>query len=107
MVVFSIPMPLENSCSSREPRILSYMVMELEHRLFQRLISLPTSDVTGLLPVANGGTGVNSYTAGDMLYYVSGTALTKLAIGGANTCLISNASAPTWGNCALGTNYWQ
>jgi hypothetical protein len=43
-----------------------------------------------------GGTGLTSYTAGDLLYYASSTALSKLAIGSANTVLTSTGSAPAW-----------
>ncbi|MBI2620952.1 MerR family DNA-binding transcriptional regulator [candidate division WWE3 bacterium] len=43
-----------------------------------------------------GGTGVTAYTAGDILYYASGTALTNLAIGSVNYVLTSTGSAPSW-----------
>ena len=43
-----------------------------------------------------GGTGLTSYTAGDMVYYVSGTALSKLPIGSNTYILTSNGTAPTW-----------
>jgi hypothetical protein len=53
-------------------------------------------DVTNTLKTSNGGTGVSTYAAGDMLYYTSGTALSKLPIGGNGSLLVSNGSAPTW-----------
>lgn len=40
-----------------------------------------TTGVTGTLPAGNGGTGLSSYTTGDMIYFTSGTAFTKLPIG--------------------------
>lgn len=43
-----------------------------------------------------GGTGLTSYTAGDLLYYTSGTALSKLGIGANGYILTSNGTAPTW-----------
>jgi hypothetical protein len=43
-----------------------------------------------------GGTGVTSYTAGDLSYYASGTAFTKLAIGTVGQILTSTGSAPQW-----------
>ncbi len=55
-----------------------------------------TNGVTGTLPTGNGGTGQSSFTAGDLLYYASGTALSKLGIGAANTVLTSSGSAPQW-----------
>jgi hypothetical protein len=48
------------------------------------------------VPTSAGGTGLTSYTAGDLLYYASGTALTKLAIGTSTTVLTSSGSAPQW-----------
>lgn len=48
------------------------------------------------VPTSAGGTGLTSYTAGDLLYYASGTALTKLAIGASTTVLTSSGSAPQW-----------
>jgi len=47
-------------------------------------------------PTTAGGTGLTSYTAGDTLYYASGTTLSKLAIGSANTVMTSSGSAPQW-----------
>jgi hypothetical protein len=43
-----------------------------------------------------GGTGLTSYTAGDTLYYASGTALTKLAIGASTYINTSSGTAPQW-----------
>ena len=43
-----------------------------------------------------GGTGLTSYTAGDLPYYASGTTLSKLGIGTNGYILQSNGSAPTW-----------
>ena len=50
----------------------------------------------GTLITSNGGTGLASYTAGDLSYYASGTALTKLAIGTAGQFLTSTGTAPQW-----------
>lgn len=49
-------------------------------------------------PTSAGGTGLTSYTAGDTLYYTSGTTFTKLAIGTAYQALQVNAggTAPSW-----------
>jgi hypothetical protein len=50
------------------------------------------------VPTSAGGTGLTSYTAGDTLYYATGTTLTKLAIGTAYQQLGVNAggTAPAW-----------
>lgn len=52
--------------------------------------------VAGTLITSNGGTGLSSYTAGDITYYASGTALSKLAIGTSNQILTSSGTAPQW-----------
>ena len=43
-----------------------------------------------------GGTGLASYTAGDLSYYATGTTFTKLAIGAAGQVLTSTGTAPQW-----------
>lgn len=47
-------------------------------------------------PTTAGGTGLTSYTAGDLLYFASGTTLSKLAIGASTTILTSSGTAPQW-----------
>ena len=49
-------------------------------------------------PTTAGGTGLTSYTAGDLLYYSTGTTLSKLGIGTAYYQLGVNAggTAPAW-----------
>ena len=49
------------------------------------LTGLPlTTGVTGTLPIANGGTNLTTYTAGDIVYASATNVLGKLAIGTAN-----------------------
>jgi hypothetical protein len=50
----------------------------------------------GTLITSNGGTGLSSYTAGDTLYYATGTTLTKLSIGASGTIQTSTGTAPQW-----------
>jgi hypothetical protein len=47
-------------------------------------------------PTSAGGTGLTSYTAGDLPYYASGTALSKLGIGATDYVLTSSGTAPQW-----------
>jgi hypothetical protein len=56
-------------------------------------------------PTTAGGTGLTSYTAGDLLYYASGTTLTRLGIGSAYQALQVNAggTAPSWQASATST----
>jgi hypothetical protein len=58
-------------------------------------ISSGTWNATAIT-TAYGGTGLTSYTAGDLPYYTSGTALSKLGIGANGFVLTSNGTAPTW-----------
>lgn len=51
---------------------------------------------TGTLTTDQGGTGQSSYTAGDLIYYATGTAFTKLALGSSTTILTSSGTAPQW-----------
>jgi hypothetical protein len=48
--------------------------------------------------VAYGGTGITSYTIGDLIYgsSLSPTTLSKLAIGSSNSFLMSNGTNPVW-----------
>lgn len=56
-----------------------------------------------------GGTGVSSYTAGDILYATGASTLTKLAIGSASQVLSVNsgATAPEWSSISDFTNDWE
>lgn len=48
------------------------------------------------ISTAYGGTGLTSYTAGDLVYYASGTSLSQLSIGSAGSVLSSNGSIPQY-----------
>ena len=52
--------------------------------------------LAGTLNTSSGGTGLTSYTAGDLPYYASGTALSKLGIGSAGQIITSTGAAPQW-----------
>jgi len=63
---------------------------------FIKVSSTVITNQTGTLTTDNGGTGLASFTAGDLPYYATGTALSKLGIGSANTVLTSSGTAPQW-----------
>jgi hypothetical protein len=52
--------------------------------------------LAGTLNTSSGGTGLTSFTAGDLPYYAAGTALSKLGIGTAGQILTSSGTAPQW-----------
>jgi len=56
-----------------------------------------------VVTTAYGGTGLASWTAGDLPYYAAGTLLSKLAIGTSTYVLTSSGAAPQWSaNLAYG-----
>ena len=64
-------------------------------------LTLPAVDGTLLsdqdtIPINKGGTNLTSYTTGDILYASATNTLSKLAIGSANTFLVSNGSNVSW-----------
>ncbi len=56
-----------------------------------------STDVTSVLPVINGGTGISSYSVGDILYASSSGGLAKLSIGGEGQALTIEGGALAWG----------
>lgn len=67
------------------------------------ITSSGTITMSGTLLSSFGGTGLTSYTAGDILYYASGTALSKLAAAASGNALLSG-TAPSWGKIGLTTH---
>jgi Head domain of trimeric autotransporter adhesin len=55
-----------------------------------------TTGVTGVLPVANGGTSFSTFTTGDTLYASATNTLSKLAIGTTGQVLTISGGVPTW-----------
>ena len=68
-----------------------------------------TADVTGILPVADGGTNTNSIGSNGEVAYSSGSSYAFTTVGSLGQVLESNGGgAPTWASAAsLGTNYFQ
>jgi hypothetical protein len=64
-----------------------------------------TQKVTDTLPATNGGTGVASYTAGNILYASNATTLATLAPGTSGFALTLNGTTPTW--AAVGASAGQ
>lgn len=71
-------------------------------------VNLASSDVTGALAIANGGTNATSIGSAGSLAYSTGSAYGFTGVGTAGQCLISNGSgAPIWGSCDSAAAYWQ
>ncbi len=68
-----------------------------------------TTQVTGTLPIANGGTNSTATPTNGGIAYGTGTAFAFTSAGSGGQCLQSNgAAAPTWGSCGGGiSNYWN
>lgn len=62
------------------------------------ITSSGTITVGGVLVASNGGTGISSYTAGDLVYASATTTLSKLALGAAGQVLTSNGTGPAYVN---------
>ena len=64
------------------------------------------TSLTGVLPVANGGTNISSYTIGDLLYASGTTTLSKLADIATGNVLLSGGVgvAPSYGKVGLTTH---
>jgi hypothetical protein len=61
---------------------------------------LASSAIVGTVPADSGGTGISSYTSGDLLYANSSTSLAKLpAVSTGN--VLKSGSAPSWGKVSL------
>jgi len=56
--------------------------------------------VTGVLDETNGGTGISSYTTGDLIYASGANTLTNRAIGSAGNFLRVSGGLPTWTTAA-------
>jgi hypothetical protein len=59
-------------------------------------VGLASSDVSGTLPIANGGTNLTTYTQGDLLYASAANTLAKLAVGTNGQVLKLAAGLPSW-----------
>lgn len=66
----------------------------------------PTVSFSGTLATTSGGTGLTSYTTGDILYSSSANTLSKLAGVATGNALISGGigTAPSWGKISLSTH---
>jgi hypothetical protein len=62
----------------------------------EMLIDSTGVSLTQALPTTSGGTGLATYTQGDIVYSDAADSLASLAIGATNTVLVSNGSAPAW-----------
>ena len=69
-------------------------------------ISGTAANVTGTVAVANGGTGLATYTIGDLPYASASATLSKLADVATGNALISGGvgAAPAWGKVGLTTH---
>ncbi len=67
-------------------------------------VDLNSSDVTNILGPTNGGTGLNSFSAGDLIYASSSAVLAKLGIGGNGQVLTVSSGNLAWGTVANGSD---
>ena len=60
-------------------------------------VSGQTIALTGVVDPTHGGTGLNTYTTGDILYSNASNSLAALPLGTSGQVLIVSGSAPAWG----------
>tara|TARA_R100001463_G_scaffold19673_1_gene48311 strand:+ start:5383 stop:7680 length:2298 start_codon:yes stop_codon:yes gene_type:complete len=60
------------------------------------ITSSGTMTASGTLITTNGGTGLSSYTSGDIVFYRSGSSFSKLGIGSAGQVLKVSGGVPVW-----------
>ncbi len=65
-------------------------------------ISLPSSQISGSVTAANGGTGQSSYSVGDILYASSTTGLSRLPAGTNGQVLTVASGLPSWASASGG-----
>ena len=58
-------------------------------------------NIVGIIPIQKGGTGLSTFTKGDVIYSGSNDSLTQLPIGASNTILVSNGEAPSWSSSLI------
>lgn len=58
--------------------------------------AIPFSDVSGTVPVTQGGTGLTALSTGEIWYASAANTAARLTLGAANTVLLSNGTIPTW-----------
>lgn len=68
-------------------------------------VTFPSGTITlpAAVPLAQGGTGLSSYAAGDLVYFATGTTFTKLAIGATEGMFLrkTGSAAPGWSTLVL------
>jgi len=68
-------------------------------------VSSQNISLTGIVPVANGGTNLSSFTTGDIIYANATNSLANLAIGSQyNVLAVNGAGAPHWSTVNLGSS---
>ena len=67
-------------------------------------VSFSASELSGVVDVENGGTGISSYSVGDLLYASAAGTLSSLNIGTTGQVLKITGGIPTWGDITGGTS---
>lgn len=67
--------------------------------------TVTANQYSGILPVANGGTGTGSYTTGDIIYSNAANSLAKRSIGSAGDVLTVVSGVPQWQAVSAGTDW--
>lgn len=61
-------------------------------------LSSGSTDISGVLSILNGGTGISSYNAGDLLFASAEDTVSNLGVGAEGEVLIVQGGLPNWGS---------
>ena len=67
--------------------------------------AISAAALSGIVPIANGGTNSSSTSNTNGVCYYDGTSITRTAQGGTNTILIANAGVPSFSSSPTATQY--
>jgi len=68
------------------------------------IVSMAASKLTGVVAANQGGTGISTYTTGDLLYY-GASSFSKLAVGTNGQVLTIVSGAPAWANAGASSGW--
>lgn len=85
-----------HNVSAQSPTTGQTIVYNSSTSLWEKNTVSLTAGVNGVLPVANGGTNLSTYTTGDIIYASATNTLTKLTAGTNGYVLTLASGVPTW-----------
>lgn len=100
---YRVEWPLTPSKVEEIDSMLQMLFDDIRNGSISEIIEITEENFVGILPPESGGTGLTSYSIGDIIYADGADSITTLGIGSANQVLQVNAgaTAPEWGLVAF------